>query len=36
MTCKDCEWEQSCVYATIDPKELCYKFRPKESEVDTE
>lgn len=32
MTCKECEWEKTCVYATIDPKELCYKFREKEGE----
>jgi hypothetical protein len=32
MTCKDCVWEKSCVYADIDVKEICYKFKLKESE----
>lgn len=35
-TCNDCEWCEVCTLAVIDPKELCYSFRPKQSEVDTE
>jgi hypothetical protein len=34
ITCEDCEWEKSCVFSVIDPKELCYRFRPKISEVE--
>ena len=34
MTCDNCEWAETCVFAVIDPKELCYKFKRKESEIE--